>query len=477
MRKFILFTLFAGLSSLSIFSQPNLAVSRFLTNRILKSAGVSIAIMDAESGKLAASYNPYLNLTTASTLKLITTATALEVFGADYRFETKVFLSGKGSGETWNGDIYLRGSGDPTIGSQYSLQTRTAFFDLIYSSLVKKGVREIQGDIVGDESAYNTEIIPAKTPWEDMGNYYAAGISALNYGDNMYKLTMKTGAAGTTPEIVGVDPAIKGLTFKNYLVARANDKDSAFLYGMPYGYERSIYGSAPARRASFTIKGDVPDPALFMVEELTIYLKSKGVIIRGKSTTSRLMTMQKEPMKSELQLLCAYRSDPLSHIVKITNKHSYNFYAEALMRLIASKADSEASLSAGIAYLKHYWAIRRLDTGFLMYDGSGLSPANRVNAQFFVDLISFMDSKSRYADAFTSSLAIAGVDGTLRSFSVNGGANTRVRAKSGSFDGVLSYSGIIEQKHHKYYFCVIVNAFTSPSSEVKKAIEKLLTDL
>lgn len=477
MRKFILFTLFVGFSSLSIFSQPNLAVSRFLTNRIFKSAGVSIAILDAESGKMAASYNPNLNLTTASTLKLITTATALELFGSDYRFETKVFLTGKGNGESWSGDLYLKGSGDPTIGSQYSLQPRSAFFDQIYSALVKRGIRVIEGRIVGDESAYNTEIIPAKIPWEDMGNYYAAGISALNYGDNMYRLTMKTGAPGTTPEITNLEPDVKGLTFKNYLVAKANDKDSAFLYGMPYSYERSIYGSAPARRASFTIKGDVPDPAQFMVDELNAYLKSKGVVIRGKSTTTRVLSLQKEAMRTDLQELCSFRSDPLAHIVKITNKHSYNFYAESLLRLIASKASSDASLSAGIAYLKHYWSIRRIDTGFLMYDGSGLSPANRVNAQFFVDLIHFMDTKSRYADAFTSSLAIAGVDGTLRSFSVTGGSNTRVRAKSGSFDGVLSYSGIIEQKHHKYYFCVIVNAFTSPSSEVKRAIEKLLVDL
>jgi D-alanyl-D-alanine carboxypeptidase/D-alanyl-D-alanine-endopeptidase (penicillin-binding protein 4) len=110
-----------------------------------------------------------------------------------------------------------------------------------------------------------------------------------------------------------------------------------------------------------------------------------------------------------------------------------------------------------------------------MYDGSGLSPANRVNAAFFVGLLDYM-SKSKSKDTYFNSLAVAGVDGTLKSFLSNTPLTGKVRAKSGSFDGVLSYCGQLEKRGKTYNFCIITNAFTCPTSEVKRAIERLLVD-
>lgn len=468
--------LILGLTQTLIASDRSfLALNHFTSNKIFETAGISISVADAQSGKVVLSYAPNLSLTPASTLKLITTATALDMFGPDFRFETLVSTSGKVNLEgVLDGNLYITGSGDPTLGSVYGLQSPTAFFEYILNVLNKKGIREISGSIIGDESAYNTQLIPPKTPWEDMGNYYAAGVSALNYGDNCYQLTFKTGNEGTCPQIIGVNPSMPNLRFRNYLLAKANDKDSAFLYGMPFCNERYIYGSVPAQKASFSIKGDVPDPALFLVEQLYSFLQKNGIKIYRQPTTSRISNNESPYIKGTTTVLCRFQSDPLSHIIKITNKRSNNFYAESLLRLIASRVSSDASLPAGIAALKSYWANRNLKTGFLMYDGSGLSPGDRVNSSFFVQLMQYMASKSKYGETYFSSFAVAGVDGTLKSFLSATPLSGKVRAKSGSFDGVISYCGIVEKNNRQYYFCIIVNAFTCPASEVKRAIEQFL---
>lgn len=460
------------------FAQSGVAINRFVSYKIFRNSGLSVSVSDASSGKLIASYCPNLNLTPASTLKLITTATALEMFGADYRFMTEVAFTGKvDENGVLQGDLYIVGHGDPTIGSVYSTQPRDSFFRKVFTALHEKGIRRINGKIVGDESAYSTELIPAKTPWEDMGNYYAAGVSALNYSDNTYKLTFKTGAVGTTPEIVSVDYNIQGLKFHNYLTAKANDKDSAYLYGMPYCGDRYIYGTVPAYRNAFVIKGDVPDPAAFLVQELSTYLDDQGISCMKGFTTSRKLKLLSQNVDHNLTPLCQYQSDKLSHIIQITNKKSYNFFAESMLRLIASRVSIDASQPDGVAALRRYWADRHLDTNILMYDGSGLSPANRVNSLFFVQLLHYMATKSVNREAFFSSLAIAGVDGTLRSFLSGSSLSGKVLAKSGSFEGVISYCGVLPKGSSKYHFCVIVNAFTCQASEVKRAIEQLLTEL
>ncbi|MDD2799437.1 MAG: D-alanyl-D-alanine carboxypeptidase/D-alanyl-D-alanine-endopeptidase [Bacteroidales bacterium] len=475
MRKyFSLFLLLFLLPELLI-CQTNQALNSFVKSPIFKNAGLSVAFVDATSGKVIASYFPNQNLAPASTLKLITTATALEMFGPDFQFETEVAYSGKITDGLLDGDLYVIGHGDPTIGSQYSQQP-SALFDTILSALRKREIRQIFGKIVGDESAYNNQLIPPKTTWEDMGNYYAAGVSALNYADNSYRLSFRTGGAGSTPQITDLEPSIEGLKFENHLVSKANDKDSAYIYGMPFQYQRYLYGTVPSNRATFTIKGDVPDPAFFFVSQLSSFLQRNGIQVKQKPETNTIKAKLKESQDSKLTKLLTFKSDKLSHIVQITNKKSYNFYAEALLRLIASKASNDASLPAGIASIRKFWSDHGLSTDFLMYDGSGLSPANRVNSAFFVRLLNYMATKSQNKDLFISSLAIAGNDGTLKSFLANTSLSGKVYAKSGSFEGVLSYCGKMNKNNRSYLFCIITNAFTCSPSEVKKATEKLLLD-
>ncbi len=479
MNRKIICSVLLFASFFNLFSRPSDAIKHFVSKSIFSSAGISISVEELGCGKLIAAHNSLLNLTPASTLKLLTTATALEMFGPGFCFETTAAISGKINSEgVLFGDLYILGGGDPTLGAQYSSKSQAAFFEMILSELRKKGIREIRGAIVGDESIYNTEIVPYKTPWEDMGNYYAAGVSALNYADNSYKLTFRTGRAGEKPQIVNLEPSVQGLSFQNFLVTRANDKDSAYLYGMPYCKERFIYGTVPAGRQSFSIKGDVPDPALFTVESLLVFLKNRGVTTTQEPTTSRLLQQKGTYSRPPLDVLCKIKSDSLSAIIQVTNKRSYNFYAEALMRLIASRHSTGASLSAGIAATKRYWTDRKLNAAdVLIYDGSGLTPANRVNSAFLVDLLQYMATRSRFRESFLNSLAIAGVDGTLKGFLTNTPLQGKVKAKSGSFEGVLSYCGIAEKNGAKYAFCIMVNAFTCPTLDVKKAIEQFLLEL
>jgi len=454
------------------------ALGRFTSLKIFQSASVGVSVVEVSGNKPVCESSPLQNLTPASTLKLLTTATALEMFGPGFCFETKLFYSGKIVDHVLQGNLYIRGSGDPTLGSMYSNRSADAFFSAVVQQLRALGIQRISGSVISDESAYNSEIIPPKTTWEDMGNYYAAGISALNFGDNAYRLTLKSGAVGTRPVVLSVEPGVAGLSFRNYLSAAANDKDSAYIYGMPFSGERSIYGTIPANRQAFVIRGDVPDPALFLAERLTAFLADKGVITDQRPTTSRILAAGGGFPGPGLTALLTFRSDSLAHIIRITNKKSYNLYAEALLRLIASRYSRDASLPDGLAAIRRFWSDRGLaSTDICIYDGSGLAPSNRVNAAFITSLLSYMWHKSKYRDEYFNSLAVAGEDGTLRNFLVSTPFAGKVKAKSGSFEGVLSYCGIIEKNGKSYFFCVMVNAYTCRASLVKQAIEQFLIGL
>lgn len=453
------------------------AVDRFASLRIFRSASVGVSVVEVSGNKTVCALSPLQNLTPASTLKLLTTATALEMFGPDFCFETKVSYSGKVVDHVLQGNLYVRGVGDPTLGSMHSNRPADSFFNTIWQQLSTLGIHRITGSVISDESAYNSELIPPKTTWEDMGNYYAAGISALNYGDNAYRLTFRSGAVGSSPVILSVEPRIASLSFRNYLIAAPNDKDSAYIYGMPYSGDRFIYGTIPANRASFVIRGDVPDPALFLAERLTAYLTDKGVAVDAKPTTSRILAHVGGFTLPDLHSLCSFRSDSLAHIIRITNKKSYNLYAEALLRLIASRYSRDASLPDGLAAIRRFWSDRGLPSNDIcIYDGSGLAPSNRVNAAFFTSLMSYMWHKSKFRDDYFGSLAVAGGDGTLRNFLVSTPLSGKVKAKSGSFEGVLSYCGVVDKNGKTYLFCILVNAFTCRSSLVKQAIEQLLVE-
>ncbi len=451
----------------SILAQKNVW-RNFIQSANLKYATVGIKIVDVSNGKSIYAYNENRPLCPASCIKLVTTATALEVLGENYTYKTTVFTDGTINQQgALNGNLYIQGTGDPTLGSEYIGKDQETFMDEWFTAISKHGIKTISGSVIALDQQFGYEGISPYWMWMDLGNYYASGVYGLSIFDNMYYLYLRSGAAGTTPQILRWKPQTLPLHFENNLKAAANNKDSAYIHGAPFSPDRQLFGSMPHNRESFVIKGDIPDPGLFLASYWTDYLQKKGIRVQKGASSYRIDPITPQSVK----ILATTTSVPLTEIIRIVNFRSNNHYAEHLFR----KLTQEEKTKQGI---KDYWTNKGLETGGLyMYDGSGLAPIDATTPAFLTDLLVYMNNKSKSATAFYKSLPLSGIEGTVSGFLKNTSLEGKARVKSGSMENVMSYSGYIDTSGKRYAFTIIVNKFTGSRSVLRSQVEQLLVGM
>ena len=197
----------------------------------MRGASFSLVVKDVQEGRTVYSYDTDRLQSPASVLKTVATATALEILGEDYRYPTTLEYDGILENGTLEGNLYIKGSGDPSLGSSHFAPGQNKFLSTWIAALQKAGIKHITGSVISDESIFDTEGVSIKWLREDMGNYYAPGSYGISIFDNMYKLSLQTGAAGTRPVLKGTEPDIPFIRFKNYLKAAPVSSDSAYIIG------------------------------------------------------------------------------------------------------------------------------------------------------------------------------------------------------------------------------------------------------
>jgi D-alanyl-D-alanine carboxypeptidase/D-alanyl-D-alanine-endopeptidase (penicillin-binding protein 4) len=438
------------------------ALNTFLQSENLKHAAVGFKAIDLTTGKTIASYNESMALTPASNMKIVTTATALDLLGENFYYETPIVYDGSIRNSVLNGNLYIKGSGDPTLGSEFIEKDKEAFLKEWLVAINRAGIKRISGNIIALDQLFGYEGVSSKSLWEDMGNYYAAGVYGISVFDNMYRVYLQSFAPGSETNVLFTEPQMEEIRFTNEVKASVSNKDESFISGIPFSNARRLYGKIPANRSSFAVKGDIPDPGLFLAQYFRSYLQKNGIEVDGKATTFRLHPLFPE----KEQMLGSVRSKHLASIVRVTNVRSNNQYAEALYK--------ELSISKNINIVD-YWKEKGLDSNALiMFDGSGLSPLNAVSAGFLIDILVYMDRKTGKSGAFYQSLPLVGKEGTVASFLKNTSLDGKARLKSGGFTNVQSYSGYIEKGNKRYAISLIVNNFTGNRADLRKQIEKLL---
>jgi len=445
-------------------------VDNFINNPLLQNANVSLLVKDVNTGETLYQSRSRNVSIPASTMKLVTTATALELLGSNFRFETKLEIDGRINSEgILNGNLYIRGGGDPTLGSEKLGDAD--FLNKWVEEIKKSGIKQIAGKIIADGTLYDDEGVNPKWTWEDIGNYYAAGAYGISYMDNTYQLVLRSGEEGSTPEILRSIPDIPALIFENHLTSTSIAFDSAYFYGAPHSYLRSIHGEIPANRMEFIIKGDIPNPGLLLAEHFQNKLIQNGISVNqlpsdvvSKNTDRKVILVQQSP--------------PLNEIIKETNVHSNNGYAEQIFRYLALKNSTIASSTGAVQVVREFWKSKRLPVEQLFnYDGCGLSPLDAVSAQFLVDLLIYMKTISSNKEAFVNSLPVSGKSGTLTKFLDKTHLQGKVFAKSGTISGVKSYAGYIESNNRTYVFAILVNHADGTSKAVTHKIEEFLLQI
>lgn len=464
-KKILLLNVMFIVCSIFIYAQKPAALETFLRKKNLSHAAISFKAVDLSNGNTIASFNEKMALIPASNMKIVTTATALDTLGAGFRYQTALTYDGTIKDAVLEGNLYLKGSGDPTLGSEFIIGDKEGFLRDCLIALRKAGIKSIEGNVIVLDQLFGYEGVYSTWLLEDIGSYYAPGIYGISIFDNTYRIYLQSYKPGTNVEIRSIYPQIQGLQFTNELVASKINSDRSRIGGLSSSFEKRLYGTIPANRSNFVVKGSIPDPGLFLAEYLYKFLTKNNIEIKGDATTFR--HFPKLPEND--QTIAVIQSPRLAAIVRETNVKSNNHYAEHLYKKLLTFDDFNYS---------DYWEKRGLEgSSLLMADGSGLSPTNAVSADFLTAILIYMYEKEGTMGAFYQSLPVAGEEGTVMTFLKKTPLQGKARMKSGTIAHVQSYSGYVEKGNNRYAFSLIVNNFYGKRSDLRKAMEKLLIDL
>ncbi len=436
----------------------------------MTSANISILVNDLSTGKTVDSFRSKNAVVTASTMKVITTATALELFGANYKFETRLETDGTlAKDSVLKGNLYIRAGGDPTLGSDKVGDKD--FLNQWVAVIRLAGINSIEGQIIVINDIFDNEVINRKWTWEDMGNYYASGIHGISYLDNTFRAYFKSGVVGSKTSILRTEPVIDGLIIDNQVKSAAISSDNAYFFGAPFSNNRLVTGEIPANQTDFLVKADIPNPADVLVKQLKERLQVNGIKVLDKNFQDVLKL-------DNNRVIYTHFSPRLAEIINETNINSNNHFAEYLFKLIGTKPTLPATNKQAIENIRAFWKSKGLPVDQLFQaDGSGLSPTNAVSAEFFVKLLTYMKTQSKYSKEFYESLAVSGESGTMKSFLDNTSLKSKVHAKSGTISGVKSYIGYIDNNGKSLVFAILVNNFNGSSREVTQKIENFLVQI
>ncbi len=450
---------------------------------LLKHAAWSVYVYNITTSESEADYNSQMSLLPASIQKTITTSTALALLGENFKFETQLQISGRIDSltGTLHGNVYLKGGGDPTLGSKRFGVTTNAdtLFSQFARALQKAGITKVDGALIADPGIFDDRF-PQSWGYEDVGNYYACAVSGLCIYENMYRLYFDAGAAiGDSAKLVDMEPNIPEITFINSVTTgAAGTGDQVYIMGSPYTYLRQLDGTVPLGRKRFDVDGALPDPAKTCAVVCMSAFSHYGISVKGGCTTIR-----DEQLKgaagikdtSSHRTISNYYSPELSQIVKHTNLKSINMFAENILKMLGYKKGGVGSTKKGVEIVKQYWISKGIDlSGMEMVDGCGLSRKNQLTAQQLCKMLVAYTKEPTY-EAFNESLPVAGKSGGLSTLFKGTVAEDNLRAKTGTMDGVRSFAGYVKNiSGEDLAFVIIMNNFPGTGSDIRKKCERLM---
>ena len=445
-------------------SKLQTAFNRLQADSQCKYASVSLTVLDAKTGETVFAANPNMGLATASTLKTITSITAFNILGKDFQYQTQFGYNGAISADgTLNGDLIIKGAGDPTLGSwRYSGHHENDILSQMVAAMQKAGIKKVNGHVVGDDSIFGTQSVPDGWIWMDVGNYYGAGTSGLCWRENQFDIKLKTGAINTPISVIRTVPNTPYLSYKSELLnAPAGTGDDAYAY-LPVGaklmYLRGTYAEDQEKKS---ISVAVPDPAYDAAYRLTDTLKRLGIIVSGEPESVLTLNASGQPLPAITNNLTTILSPKLSQIVYWLNQKSINLYAEQLLKTIAWKSGKQPTTDNGVAVEQDFWKAKGIDPHSLnVVDGSGLSPGDRVTTLTMATVLQSAKTADWFHD-FYESLPVY----------------NNMKMKSGSILNVLTYAGYQTHSGRDLCFSIIVNNFNGSGRGIKEKMFRVLDEL
>lgn len=450
-----------------------MAIDDFDHDSVLRNASFAYIIYDVTADSLIVERNPDLSLVPASTIKLFTTAAALELLGPGANFRTRLLYDGVIINRVLNGNLIIKGGGDPTfcVGEQ----AMNRVFSAWESSIAKLHIDSINGHIIGDARIFSEDFIPYTWTWGEINLGYSAAPSGLSINGNLFDLkfdpSQKDFIIPGDGELAQTHP---GSTYLNQL-AVFNADEELYLVGFPDSPVKRIRGTVKEATRQAEVVGVIHDPALVAATLLRRKLIEKGIPVSGKAkSTSGMDSLRASNSSLTRTEIASIGSPSVASMVYSVNQHSNNFLAETLLKQIGARTKGYGSTEAGIQAVYAFLKSKGIDlSGFFMYDGSGISRYNALTVTQLVELLKYMQH-SKLSGTFRNSLSVAGQSGTLGKICINSEAAGNIQGKSGTMSRVKSYAGYSRTRNnHQLVFAVIVNNFNCTSVEMRSKLEKI----
>lgn len=481
--KSILTTLLVGIHFIT-FSQVSIlekTVTDIAKNASFSNAIVAVAVYDSKTGEKLYSLNDNFSIATASTTKLFSTAAAISILG-DKQLETRFYIDGEVKDSVLYGNIWIRGGGDPSLGSKYTTSSTVGNRDFLkeWSDSIKaKGIIKIRGAIITDASEFGYKGCPDGWSWSDIGNAYGAYPSGLSIFDNVLTFRMRTGGLGVPARVVSITPEVPGLKFHNYITSADVAGDNSYIYGAPFQNERIGIGTLQ-KATTITIRGSLPNPEFQVAYEFRNTLQEAGITITDSVICARDLLFDNKLDKnrySQFSLLFTYYGATISQIINWTNLHSVNMFAEQLTCLLGYYKNGDGSHENGMKQERAFWNNAIPSTGLFLMDGSGLSRSNALSVRHLCSLLNFM-YKSPSFDAFYSSLPVTGESGTLSHICKNQTAHGKIHAKSGTMRRIKSYAGYARTNSgRELSFAIVLNNYNCSNYQAQLYTQKIMNVL
>jgi D-alanyl-D-alanine carboxypeptidase/D-alanyl-D-alanine-endopeptidase (penicillin-binding protein 4) len=463
----------------------SLAASRFAgrVDGLLGAAPVDkgewgLLVADAETGATLYEKNANEYFLPASNMKLLTTALALDTLGPEYRFRTTVETNGGLAPDgKLSGDLILVGHGDPNLSNRkFPYETKEEFdgppekaLAELADAIVARGVKEITGDVVGDDSYFPRERYPGGWEIDDMVWEYGAAISAIVVDDNTVTLMLTPGEKAGGGVTAVVEPPTREFVVKNEVTTiGAKEKADLRLTREPGGDTVVVSGVMPAGSAPRKLVLAIQEPALHAANLLAQLLRDRGVKVGG---TVRAVHGP-DPGEAARTVLAEHLSIPLKDSVKLVNKISQNLHTEVLLRAAARRQGRWDTPEDLQKYPVAFYAKAGIAEGdVIQTDGSGLSRHDLVTPRAFVAVLAYAQ-KQAWFPAFLASLPVAGADGTLNERMKEPPLTGKIHAKTGSVTHVRTLSGYAETPGgRKLIFSFLGNNQGAKNHEVHAAID------
>lgn len=449
------------------------AIDQIIDGSELKQGRLGVFVMSLSDGRVVYSRDSDRLFTPASNMKAYTTAVAIDSLGPDYRWRTSVYVQKQpDTNGNVTGDLVLYGRGAPDLISKTKgdAPSLAKFADQLYAS----GVRRVAGNIIGDASYFRGELFGVGWQWNDLQWYYGAEPSALSVDENTVEVTMGPGAKIGDNASVVMSPNQNYVRLVNTGTTANHDAPTSIgVLRDLSGNDVHVWGEFPTGGHAFSAFLSVHDPALWAATLFKQALIARGIKVDGEPRSRDFRVAEKDRFDPQKAIeLASQDSEPLSAIIRHTNKESDNLYAELILRTLGKERGSTApdpdpkknqtrgDDDAGTAVVRAWLVSKGIPTrGLAIRDGSGLSRLDLITPESTARMLAAM-TQSSAATIYFDSLPVAGHDGTLagRLKKTEG----RISAKTGSLTYVHSLSGYATMRTgERLAFSILCNDMTA----------------